>query len=525
MFSTTAFGNIGHFVTGGRLFRTLAEKQVSRTEVATTSADGIQYVEWTGDNDPENPKNWSFAYKCFVTFIVCVMTVFVYLGSSVVVPGIPEIREEFGVSEPVAALSISLFVWGYGLGPMVLSPITEIARIGRNWPYVISIGLFVIMQVPTGLCNNIPGYLVLRFIAGLLGSPVLATGGATMADIWNLDGGFMNGIACWSYAACGGPGLGPLLSGFAVQERGWHWTFWPLLCGTGLTWLVVFFLMPETSADAVLAHRAAMLRRKQGNANLRSRGELRDAQLTLGMLTYATLYRPLYMTFTEPVLFFSNLYIAYVYGITYCFFEAFPLTFQGRHGFSLGQSSSAYVTGWIVCVIALLLYCWYNQQLVLPWFRGGKWKPEYRMHACFAGGILFPASLFWFGWTSFASVPPYAPLAAYGVFQCAVFLLFQGFLGYLGEMYPVYTASAYASNGLFRALAGGAFPLFSTQMFERLTIQGGCSLLGGLAVLLLPITLAFYMYGGRLRQMSRMAGSSAPMEEPLEIKEKEFSLP
>ena len=55
------------------------------------------------------------------------MTVFVYLGSSIVVPGIPELSEEFHISPTVASLSISLFVWGYGIGPMVLSPLTEIA--------------------------------------------------------------------------------------------------------------------------------------------------------------------------------------------------------------------------------------------------------------------------------------------------------------------------------------------------------------------------------------------------------------
>ena len=137
------------------------------------------------------------------------------------VPGMEDLQEKFNFSQPVAALSLSLFVWGYGIGPMLLSPLTEVARIGRNWPYVISIGLFVIMQVPTVLCHEAAGFLVLRFIAGFLGSPVLATGGATMADIWNLNGGLMNGIAFWSYAACAGPGMGPLLSGFAVQERGW----------------------------------------------------------------------------------------------------------------------------------------------------------------------------------------------------------------------------------------------------------------------------------------------------------------
>lgn len=81
-------------------------------------------------------------------------------------------------------------------------------------------------------------------------------------------------------------------------------------------------------------------------------------------------------------------------------------------------------------------------------------------------------------------------------------------------MYPAYTASAYASNGLFRALVGGAFPIFSAQMFERLTIQGGCSLLGGLAILLLPITFTFYLVGAKLRNSSHVAGAIAQEHSP-----------
>lgn len=306
---TTAFGSIIYFVSGRRWFCTLDRRHrdvweaFGRQKVSSKR----QYVDWVDEADPDNPKNWTFSYKCFVSFLVCVMTVFVYLGSSIVVPGIPEFSKEFRISPTVASLSISLFVWGYGLGPMVLSPLTEVARIGRNWPYVISIGLFVIMQIPTALCNNVAGFMVLRFIAGFLGSPVLATGGATMADLWNLDGGFMNGIAFWSYAACAGPGMGPLLSGFAVQEKGWHWIVWPLLCGTGLTWIFVFFLMPETYGDTILTRRAIELRHISGDELLRSRAEERDTQVSLSQLAYRTLYRPLRMTCTEPVLFFKRL--------------------------------------------------------------------------------------------------------------------------------------------------------------------------------------------------------------------------
>ena len=79
-------------------------------------------------------------------------------------------------------------------------------------------------------------------------------------------------------------------------------------------------------------------------------------------------------------------------------------------------------------------------------------------------------------------------------------------MAYVGENFPRYLASAYASNGLFRAAVGGAFPLFATPMFKRLTLQGGCSLLGGLAVLLIPVTAAFYYYGPKLRAASRRAG-------------------
>jgi hypothetical protein len=45
-------------------------------------------------------------------------------------------------------------------------------------------------------------------------------------------------------------------------------------------------------------------------------------------------------------------------------------------------------------------------------------------------------------------------------------------------------------------------------MFQGLTLQGGCSLLGGMAVLLLPSTMIFYVFGPMLRTMSKNAGQA-----------------
>jgi DHA1 family multidrug resistance protein-like MFS transporter len=43
--------------------------------------------------------------------------------------------------------------------------------------------IFVILCVPTALVENFAGLVILRFLQGFFGSPCLASGGASMADM------------------------------------------------------------------------------------------------------------------------------------------------------------------------------------------------------------------------------------------------------------------------------------------------------------------------------------------------------
>lgn len=63
-------------------------------------------------------------------------------------------------------------------------------------------------------------------------------------------------------------------------------------------------------------------------------------------------------------------------------------------------------------------------------------------------------------------------------------------------------ASAVAANGLLRYTFGAAFPLFTLQMYENLGIGWATSLLGFIAVAMLPIPWAFYYWGPRIRAKS-----------------------
>lgn len=67
-----------------------------------------------------DPRNWSLGKKVFVTFQICLLTTSVYIGSAIYTAGLVDVTLDFGVSETVALLGLTLFVLGYALGPMVL---------------------------------------------------------------------------------------------------------------------------------------------------------------------------------------------------------------------------------------------------------------------------------------------------------------------------------------------------------------------------------------------------------------------
>jgi DHA1 family multidrug resistance protein-like MFS transporter len=121
-------------------------------------------------------------------------------------------------------------------------------------------------------------------------------------------------IGLWGCAAVSGPVLGPLVGGFAAQAKGWRWTIWELLWLSGAALVFLAFLLPETSAEAILYRRAVRLRRLTGNKDLKSEGERVGENMNFKEITQMTLVRPFVLGFTEPIVFAWNLYIALVYG-------------------------------------------------------------------------------------------------------------------------------------------------------------------------------------------------------------------
>jgi hypothetical protein len=114
------------------------------------------------------------------------------------------------------------------------------------------------------------------------------------------------------------------------------------------------------------------------------------------------------------------IYTAFVLGILYLFFGAFPLIFSTNHGFVLWESGLTFLGLMIGLVGALLTNpLWHKnyQRLIAKENanvpeekRSQRPDPELRLPPAILGGILVPISLFWVGWTTYSSVHWIVPI-------------------------------------------------------------------------------------------------------------------
>lgn len=162
------------------------EKIQSIPVVPKRTKDGAILVDWYYSDDAENPHNWTNKKRTGIAIIICLYTFVVYTSSAIYTSSTEGIMRAFGVSQIKATLGLSLYVLGYGTGPLIFSPLSEIPRIGRNPVYIVTMFLFVVISIPTAFVGNYPGLMVLRFLQGFFGSPCLASGGASLGDMYSL---------------------------------------------------------------------------------------------------------------------------------------------------------------------------------------------------------------------------------------------------------------------------------------------------------------------------------------------------
>ena len=208
---------------------------------------------------------------------------------------------------------------------------------------------------------------------------------------------------------------------------------------------------------------------------------------------------------------FVTVYQAFIYGILYLFLSAYPFAFNQARHWPVGVDGLPLLSLHIGILISVGITVWYVCNYFAPRVAAanGQVVPEDRLPVMIFGAALFPAGLFWFAWTAAnANVHWMVPCAAGVVIGCGMFSVFLQCIAYLIEVYLPVANSAMASNSMVRALFGAAFPLFASSMYTRLGVAWATSLLGFVAVAMIPVPLVFFASGVKIRSWSKNAVSA-----------------
>ncbi|KIW27241.1 uncharacterized protein PV07_06997 [Cladophialophora immunda] len=463
-----------------------------------------QYQDWSDENDPSDPRNWSTSRKVLTTVICCLIGFITTMAASIYAPGTEQVQADFGVSSTVSILPLSTYTLGLAFGPVISSPLSE--TFGRKAVFVLTLPLFDVFVVGSGLSRSIGSLITCRFFAGLFAAPGVSVTAATIADCLPPSSRAVP-LAIYYSVPFMGSALGPLVGGFAVQSRGWRWTCWAVLLPAALIHPSALFLR-ESYKATILRRRA----RAHGVAALP--GSHQTFRQALSKLATSTIIRPLHMLGTEPLVGFICLYTGFQFALLYTFVVTTPWVLRKVYGFSpSGQNLSflGLVTGCLVASCVLILVDRFFYQPRYKQLQAAREQavgrpelpPETKLLAALYGSLMLPTGLFWFAWSTRPSVHWINSIIAQAVIMLGSLLIYVPCSFFMLDVYgSKYGASSSGASSLSRYTLSAAFPLFVTQMYERLGVDWGSSLLGFLALAMAPIPWLFSRFGPALRARS-----------------------
>ena len=168
------------------------------------------------------------------------------VSTDTLAPGVPALRDFFGVSTSSANLVFSTYVFAFGFMQLVYGPIAD--RFGRRPVLLIAMSLYCLATVLCAFAPTFETLLCARALQGAAAAAAPALARAVIRDLYGVDGS--RKVMSYVMSAFGIFAIGaPAIGGILVAWKGWQASFFFCAVYAIVTIAAVFVYLKETRPE------------------------------------------------------------------------------------------------------------------------------------------------------------------------------------------------------------------------------------------------------------------------------------
>ncbi|KAJ5347438.1 uncharacterized protein N7506_000691 [Penicillium brevicompactum] len=479
----------------------------SVSDMESIKKNKIIIVTFEGDLDLMDPHNWSFMRRLGTTLLTSFIASVMFWSSTIDATAHSRTVKLFHTSFEVQTLPTTFYLVGLGVGALVTAPFSEL--FGRTPVYIPTTVGFMLFNMAAALSHNVVQRIICRGIAGFFGSAPAVIAGASLVDVWSRVER-VYAFPIFAIMGFSGALVGPIPGSFVVNSRdfSWRWVDWITIIYAGVILILIIFLLPETYSPILLYWKAKELRRLTGDERYRS--PLEFNKVPFAKRLRISLYRPILLFITEPIISIHAVYLSILFIVLYTFIAGYVSIFEKANGFKPTEAAIAFLgieVGVLLSALTVPLAMWLLRRDIRRSRAQGQSRPdpEISLYMGMFGAPFIPVSLFWMGWTSRLSISYWSPLIASVFFGFGTLCVFVSAFQYVADAFELNVASALSTLQMMRLVTAGVMAIVSEVMYKKLGTGWTLTLLGCLSFLFLPVPYVLYWKGEKVRSWSKYA--------------------
>jgi MFS transporter, DHA1 family, multidrug resistance protein len=175
-------------------------------------------------------------------FIFGFLSAIAPLSIDIYLPALPMLRQALSADEAQTLFTLSAFFIGFGLGQLLLGPLSD--RFGRKRPLVGGLAIYIVASIACALATSMSDVVLWRLVQAFGGSVVPTVVQAMVRDLYDRNQSARI-LSLNMLVTASAPIVAPLIGGQVLLWFDWRAIFW-VLVGFGLISLLAAFALPET---------------------------------------------------------------------------------------------------------------------------------------------------------------------------------------------------------------------------------------------------------------------------------------